>query len=369
MDSETSWKIDQVKNLLYLIGEKNSQMGYQYSNENYRKGRKIFKPSVVNTLLAVIIIRDLISLFISNDFIALLIGDYVHNFQYKIQWNCFFFDCYVMITMNQLMNKVNSKKINLVQMNYPGRFNDKLGSSHRMAKILWIATKSLTLMIGCAGFLFSFAFTSMNTTFIELISIGLFWCLMFSLFAAFLCEMYTWNLAYFILTAYYCKTLLKFQNDKLKLLVKSGKFIFNTNILNALRDIDILYKKIMEFNGIWSQFLFISWICLALMLSLYFIQIFFVSINMILIKIILIMGMFIVLLLITSIIISCNLVNFQLKNTYKLLTKLNASKRLIQISIRNKFKVILILRENKVFYINFSFILIVNDIYRKDGSE
>ena len=331
-------KISQVRNLLYLIGEKNSQLGYQYSNENYRKGRKTFNTSFVYTFITLFIIRDLISLFISDDFIALLIGDYVHNFRFKIQWNLIFFDAYAMVLMIKLMNRLNASKN--TQVDYPKKFNQNVPGAEKMVKLFNFATKGEFLFIAFIGFDISFAFQSINSSFIELISIGLFWCLVFAVFIAFLCELYVLNLVYFVATAFYCKILLKEQNDKIKYLIKSENSRINRNILTTLRDIDILYKKIMAFNKIWSQFLFISWICLAFLISIYFIQIFFVKNQMIVIQMVMIFGLILISSLIISLIIFCSSVNSESKKTFKLLSSMNASKGLLKIWLKNRLNVI-----------------------------
>ena len=82
--------MDELDNLFYLLGEKNYRNGFPYFNPNYRKRRKLFNPLISNTFMALIIIRDFISYFITEDFYSILIGDYLFKFDYKLQFNIYF---------------------------------------------------------------------------------------------------------------------------------------------------------------------------------------------------------------------------------------------------------------------------------------
>jgi hypothetical protein len=65
-------KIKLIENLIFLIGEKNYRNGFPYFNQNFKKRRKLFNPLIANTFITLIIFRDIISYFITNDFYSIL---------------------------------------------------------------------------------------------------------------------------------------------------------------------------------------------------------------------------------------------------------------------------------------------------------
>ena len=103
--SVIAWKdVNDLDNLFYMLGEKNYRNGFPYFNPNYRKRRKLFNPLISNTFMALIIIRDFISYFITEDFYSILIGDYLFKFKYKIQINLTLFIPYFMVVFIQIVN-------------------------------------------------------------------------------------------------------------------------------------------------------------------------------------------------------------------------------------------------------------------------
>src|SRR5882724_7355448 len=78
-------KIEFIDNMIYLIGEMVYRRGGHKFNDNYRKRSLLFNPFVINIVFIVIIIREIISLFIINEYLSQIIGDYGYKLQFKIQ--------------------------------------------------------------------------------------------------------------------------------------------------------------------------------------------------------------------------------------------------------------------------------------------
>ena len=106
------------------------------------------------------------------------------------------------------------------------------------------------------------------------------------------------------------------------------KYIKSYDLIRILRNIDVIHRKIMAFNDIWSLFVLINWIGVASMMSIYSITVFFGHVDSSMIKSIFIFGLILVLAQIAFIIILCSSVVVEAKNTYKLLNRLNVSKKL-----------------------------------------
>src|SRR5689334_24510503 len=97
MNLQEKSKFELLDNLVFLLGEKNYRIGFPYYNPNYAKRRKLFNPLFANTFIVFILIRDLISFFVTEDYYSLLIGDFVFKFNFKLQWNLFATFCSIMV--------------------------------------------------------------------------------------------------------------------------------------------------------------------------------------------------------------------------------------------------------------------------------
>src|ERR1700712_2297514 len=87
MKSEQEKKLEQIEHLLYLLGEANYRNGFPYFNQSYRKRKPLFNPKLVNILSIIYLIKSIISLFISDDFYSVIIGDFAYKLSIKTQWN------------------------------------------------------------------------------------------------------------------------------------------------------------------------------------------------------------------------------------------------------------------------------------------
>ena len=169
-------RLTQIENWLYLIREQNYRNGFPYFNESYKKRRKLFNPLIANTLMAIITIRDIISLFLTEDFYSILIGNFCFKFDFKTQ-------CYLTIiglgTCHALIEITNFKSIKVINI-------EKWRPNSLIAKKIRICIKRAEILFTYSllflGFNISFLLLSMNCSFIQLFTFGLFWSILFAIF-------------------------------------------------------------------------------------------------------------------------------------------------------------------------------------------
>ena len=322
MNIKRNNKLIFINNLNYLIGEMNYRNGYPFFNEDYRKRRILLKPLIGNTLMAIIIIRDIISFFISDDFYSLLIGDYLFKFQFKLQWNLFLIVMYIMVVLIQIVCHSVIKTNHKFNQVLKTSFNENLHGANQLRTRLDIIQGMNMATIQLTGFVFSFVFLSKDSSFVQLMTLGLFWSLFYSEFCAIMATMYISNLVYILYFCYYSRYLLNLENKRIKSLLISKKLITNSAVISVLRNIDIIYRKIMTFNEIWSPILMINWVCLAIMIAILSITI--LVVDSVIIRVSLLITLVFILNYIINIVIFCSCLELEAKQTYKLLTQINA---------------------------------------------
>src|SRR5882724_7874399 len=101
--------IEFIENMIYLIGEMVYRRGGHKFNDNYRKRSLLFNPFVINIVFIVIIIREIISLFITNEYLSQIIGDFAYNLKFKIQFKIIVFLAYSLMITMEINNYYNFK--------------------------------------------------------------------------------------------------------------------------------------------------------------------------------------------------------------------------------------------------------------------
>ena len=75
MELKQQRHLAQIEHLLYLVGEINYRNGFPHINEGYGKRKTLFKPLFFHTFITILVIKTIISLFITEDIYSVLIGD------------------------------------------------------------------------------------------------------------------------------------------------------------------------------------------------------------------------------------------------------------------------------------------------------
>src|ERR1700712_1656509 len=104
-------KLEQIEHLLYLLGEANYRNGFPYFNQSYRKRKRLFNPKFINTLLIFYLIKSIISLFISDDFYSVIIGDFAYKLSIRKQFHLtIIIMCLIILSIRLLNHYLHLKK-------------------------------------------------------------------------------------------------------------------------------------------------------------------------------------------------------------------------------------------------------------------
>ena len=332
-------KLDKINIALFLFGEANYRYGFPYFNENFRKRKFLYRPIVFNSFMIIWLSKCAISLFITEDKYSILIGDFSYKVGVKAQWNLTLINISGAMLWINLVNYYVSKKNKKFK---PGQVS-RMGVSTTFLKarkylgiIQDVYTYILISLAMIVGLLFSYISFSLN----DLLIYGIFWSAFCSLGLLMAGKAYFFNLWFLFTFCYYSRYLLKDINQKLREMSKSNKMITNSDVLNTLRNIDVIYRKIMAFNDFWSLSLLVTWIVLATLIGIGAYPIFFADFNQgELNKIVQIIygvafAYVIVIGFILPICLFCSSVVLESSKTYELLNRLNACKTL-RISAEN----------------------------------
>src|SRR5882724_6201046 len=101
--------IEFIENMIYLIGEMVYRRGGHKFNDNYRKRSLLFNPFVINIIFIVIIIREIISLFITNEYLSQIIGDFTYNLKFKNNLLICIIMTYLLLIIIEINNYYNFK--------------------------------------------------------------------------------------------------------------------------------------------------------------------------------------------------------------------------------------------------------------------
>src|SRR6195952_5189941 len=98
-------KLEQIEHLLYLLGEANYRNGFPYFNESYRKRKRLFNPKFINSLIIFYLIKSIISLFISDDFYSVIIGDFAYKLSIGKQFNLSIINTCLIVMSIRMVNQ------------------------------------------------------------------------------------------------------------------------------------------------------------------------------------------------------------------------------------------------------------------------
>ena len=165
-------------NLMYLLGEQNFRNGFPYYNHNYRKRRLLFNPIIRNLFYVFMIRKDFISHYITEDYYAVLIGDFFHEFIFKFQLSLgitipVLVNASVDI-INHLFNK-NNKTLKSLKSN---EYNERIPTANKMKHIFSSVERLFTYSLYFNAICLGLGFLSRFNTFVQLMTYGLFWSIL-----------------------------------------------------------------------------------------------------------------------------------------------------------------------------------------------
>ena len=324
-----------IQNMMYLLGEQNFRNGFPYYNQNYRKRRMLFNPIIRNLFIVLFVTKDLISHYIREDNYAVLIGDLFHGFQFKFQMTMAMTIAVIVVVLDEITKHFLLKNNKTMKLFIKNEYNERISTANKMKHIFKSIERLFTYSVYFNCFSMGLAFLSMyySVTGIELMTIGIFWCIVFAQHSVYVIQHFSWNLLFFVSFCYYSKQLLKVENNRLQFYINSNsRFLFM-----SLKRFDTIHRKIFEYNTIWSQFLFIAVFGVGALVGLFAFQAFSPMIPNIYICFCFLFFMAIMISFVILIVIICSSVESEAKRSHKLLTKLNA-RRDLKISLTNSYQ-------------------------------
>ncbi len=134
MEEKDKFKLSEIENLLYLLAEKNYRNGFPYFNKHFCKRIKLYKPLFFNILLALYAFREFISIFITNDFHSLIIGDFVHRYGFSMIWKLLVINCHYVLAFTQLADYFVVKDNKIFAKFVQNSFNEKFSGRRQTTK-------------------------------------------------------------------------------------------------------------------------------------------------------------------------------------------------------------------------------------------
>ena len=214
-----------------------------------------------------------------------------------------------------------TKKL-LARLTFTSDFDGKIKTLVRSTELAIISN------LGSVSFLFSFFMLSRYMTILNLLTIGLFWSIYFSICCIAFLEIYIWNLCFFIMYCYHSKFLLRDINIKIIKFMSEhhNKVYFNAILQSLLVNIDIVNNKISTYNNMWTKFIFLNWTLLAYIFSIMFVPVLFSKVDNMGLKLFFYLSMSLFGFYISLIAIFCSKGHTESRITYRLLTRLSANK-------------------------------------------
>ena len=311
-------KLELIESLIYLIGRQNLRIGLQNVNAFQSDKRFIFKPLVVNSILIIMIFRDIIMIYNKDQYFSKLLSDFSYNWDFGIQWKILESSIFIWTGITVINNYYNYKNLTISQIISTDL---KLGYNANYLHHFRIINIFINLMglffgiqLGLLVFIYSF---QLNYSII----ITLFWFTINIIIYILVANIIYWNLLSFILYCFRSRILLNIENNRLTELIVKNKHLIYKSLLDQLKRLDIIYNKINNWNKIWSNFVAITLGFYSYSISFLFLLLFFGKFD-VLSEIMIIFGTILSLFVINSLILIASSVNTESKRTYKLLSSL-----------------------------------------------
>ena len=312
-------KLELIEDLIYLIGKQYLMFGLPKVNEFMNYNRVIFKPVIVNTILIIMIIKNMLNILFKNTILSNIFVDFSKDWDFGIQWKLFENIVIISGLIIQFIVYSNFKN-NQISKIILLEFKNK-----RLIKLNLNSFKIFKLVFNSSLIFFSFLYflVALNNT-IELniqLIFSIFWATIYFLSASYLQNIMYWKLFLFILYCFRSKLLLKYQNNILIESINKRKPMKHFSVLNNLKHYNEIYRQINDWNKFWSKYIAINLIYFSLIIGLLTLQLYFASLNSI-IRIFVHLVVIICFTFITSLVLTASTVNTESNYTYKLLSSI-----------------------------------------------
>jgi hypothetical protein len=243
---------------LYYIGLSHYPCGSQ-------RRKNMFNPIFIAMITITIITRDMISLFINDEKISLMLGNYAFKWRFKTHWNItailgFFLTLIIQFLHFWPFYQNKHNYWNNLQINVQNK-NPSQKTSKRFFFAIDFIIRYFTPIFFC---FFSFVPLYISCSFKEIIIYGIPWSIAYGFLTLYAFGILLYQLIYFCLISYECRLNLIIANSILRAyLFKSKPTKKQIKIFN---NFDKIYREIYQMNIFWSNYLFWNWFILSIIL-------------------------------------------------------------------------------------------------------
>ena len=309
---------------LHIISERLYSIGLSLFRVSDKKRSKVYNPIVVSMVLFCLMAREIVSYFIGDPRLSMMIGDLSFNWKLKPMWNLTMIIGIVICLSDQAIHLfydvTNDYPFWLIVIN-----NDR--NETRSSKYLYLIklvemTIKLWVIIGSGTTTVIYFF---NTTVTETLTYGLFATFSNGFLPFYTSSIMFWQVLCYCLIAYRLKLQLKLENNRILQLSKGFDRNIGSKVMNCFQTIDGIHGSIRKFDRFWSKITFIFVMLFGIMFAVSISQL-FGNVDPFM-RVILIMMSLTFTIIVTTIYISASLIYVEAKKTHRILFKLITQKR------------------------------------------
>ena len=308
--------ITEIELSLFMISERLYSIGISMFRVSDKKRLNILNPNVVSIVLTALLVREIVSYFVGDRRLSMMIGDLSFNWMLKPMWNLSIASALVIILSHQTIHRYYGSRNDfpfwlVVQKNSQDMTVETkfpyLIKLVEMSVKLWVVLASVTTI---AIYLF-------GSTTTEALTYGLFATFSNFWLTYYVIQMALWQVLCYCLIAYRFKLQLKVKNNRLLYLSNKIDLNIAIKVKNSLRTIDRIHTSIHTFDKFWSKIAFVFTILCAIIFGVSISQL-FSNVELIM-KITLSMMAITTSIIITTIFVSSSLIYVEANKTHRIL--------------------------------------------------
>ena len=310
---------------LHIISERLYSIGISLFRVSDKKRSKVFHPIVVSTVLIALMTREVVSYFIGDPRLSLMIGDMSFNWKLKPMWNLTMVDGMILCLSAQAIHlfygMTNDYPFWLIVIN---NVRDQTKTSKYLYLIKLVGISIKFWVINGSGTATVIYFLS--TTITETLTYGLFAGFSNGLLGSYTGPIMFWQVLYYCLIAYRFKLQLKVENNRLLQLSKRIDRNIGSKVMNCFQTIDRIHGSIRKFDRFWSKITFIFVMLFGIMFGVSISQL-FGNVEQFMMIFFMMMALNFTI-IVTTIYVSASLIYVEAKKTHPILFKLITQKRI-----------------------------------------
>ena len=304
---------------LHIISERLYSIGLSLFRVSAKKRPKILHPMIVSLVLIVYLTREIISYYIGDPRLSMMIGDISFNWKLKPMWNLTLvvaiIICLSVQAIHLFYGVTNDYPFWLIVIN---NVRDET-RTNKYLYLIKLVTISINMWVivgsGTATVIYFF-----STTITETLTYGLFSAFYNGFSAIYGLPIMFWQVLCYCLIAYRFKLQLKVENNSLLQLSKRIDRNIGSKVMNCFQTIDRIHGSIRKFDKFWSKITFIFVMLFGIMFGVSISQL-FGNVEQFMVMFFMMMALTFTI-IVTTIFVSASLIYVEAKKTHPILYKL-----------------------------------------------